>query len=59
MNHSKTTILGILTILGALVHIAVQYFSGTPVDYSGTLAGIMAGIGLIKAADGSNVPVIK
>lgn len=48
---SKTTILGILSILGALVGAATQFLQGHPVDYATVAAAVMAGIGLIKAQD--------
>ena len=47
----KTTILGVLTILGAVVGAAKAFLSGAPVDFPTVIAAITAGIGLIHAAD--------
>ena len=49
----KTTVLGILTILGALIHAAMLYQNGQPIDFSVTLTAISGGIGLIVAKDAS------
>ena len=47
----KTTILGILTIIGVVVQAATLALQGHPVDLGLTLGGITAGLGLIHAAD--------
>jgi hypothetical protein len=47
----KTTILGILTIIAAVVNAAVALLNGQNVDFGATIAAITAGIGLLKAAD--------
>lgn len=47
----KTTILGILTIVGAVVSGATQLISGGSIDFISLVPAISAGIGLIKAQD--------
>ena len=47
----KTTILGILTIIGAIVSGATQFLKGGTIDFISIIPAISAGFGLIKAAD--------
>ena len=47
----KTTILGILTIIGAIVASATQLLNGGSIDLLSMVPAISAGIGLIKAQD--------
>ena len=47
----KTTILGILTIVGAILSGATQFLKGGSIDLISIVPVISAGIGLIKAAD--------
>jgi hypothetical protein len=47
----KTTILGILTIVGAIVSGATQFMKVGSVDLISIVPAISAGIGLIKAQD--------
>jgi hypothetical protein len=47
----KTTILGILTIIGAIVSGATQFMKGGSIDLISIVPAISAGIGLIKAQD--------
>jgi hypothetical protein len=47
----KTTALGILTIVAAVVNAAIALLNGNAVDFGATAAAITAGIGLVKAAD--------
>jgi UDP-N-acetylmuramate-alanine ligase len=47
----KTTTTGILAIIAAVAGAAAGIINGTPVDWASVAAAIMAGIGLIKAAD--------
>jgi hypothetical protein len=47
----KTTILGILTIVGAVISGATQFLKGGSVDFISIVPAISAGIGLIKAQD--------
>jgi hypothetical protein len=54
-KHPKTTILGILTILGAVVTAAISYLNGQHVDSALLLTAITGGWGLITAADGKKV----
>ena len=54
IKNYKTTILGVLAILSALIGAATAILNGQPVDYTTTITAIMAGIGLITAKD-SNV----
>ena len=55
MNANRnTTVLGVATILAAVANALIAWFDGdasTSVDFGTALAAIMAGIGLIKAAD--------
>lgn len=51
MQNSKTTILGILMIVGALIHAVSQYLSGQPVDTTVIFGAVSGGIGLIAAKD--------
>jgi hypothetical protein len=51
LTSKKTTVLGILSILGALVGAATAFFSGHPVDFASLAAAVMAGVGLIAAKD--------
>ena len=48
---TKTTVLGILAILGALVSAGTGVVNGTPVDWTAIISAVMAGIGLIFAKD--------
>jgi hypothetical protein len=49
---SKTTILGIVTIIAAIVNAALNFLkTGTIGDVGETIALISGGYGLIKAAD--------
>jgi len=49
---SKTTILGVLTIIAAISNAALNFLkTGTPGDVGALVAAITAGYGLIKAAD--------
>jgi len=47
----QTTILGILTIVGAIVSVATQFLKGGSIDLIPIVPVISAGIGLIKAQD--------
>lgn len=47
----KTTILGILTIVGAVVSVATQYLATGKIDILTIAPAVTAGIGLIKARD--------
>ena len=47
----KTTILGILTIVGAVVSGATQFLQSGSIDLLSIIPAISAGFGLIKAAD--------
>jgi hypothetical protein len=53
MKNWKTTTLGVLSILTALVGAAMTWLKGTQVDVSSLFAAIMAGVGLIHAKDAS------
>jgi len=50
----KTTVLGILAILGAVISAAVALIGGKALDWTAIMSAIMAGVGLICAKD-SNV----
>jgi hypothetical protein len=52
MRDSKTTTLGILTILSAVINAGVQFLkTGTIGDAASIFTQISAGVGLIVAAD--------
>ena len=51
MNNWKTTTLGILTIVGAIVSAGTSLLQGHPVNVPVLFAGITGGWGLIHAAD--------
>ncbi len=54
MKSWKTTVMGILAILGAVIGIGTAYLQGQTIDYTSVIGSVMAGIGLIAAKD-SNV----
>jgi hypothetical protein len=47
----KTTILGILTIIGAFASAAIQYLKTGTIDIAPLIPAVTAGFGLIKAED--------
>jgi hypothetical protein len=47
----KTTILGVLTILGAVISGSAQFLKNGQVDLMSLIPAVTAGIGLIKAQD--------
>ena len=52
MKHPKTTILGVLTILSAILGVSLEYLkTGTIAHPTEFIALISGGWGLIKAAD--------
>lgn len=53
MTSYKTTILGVLTILGAVITAAVQFMNGgaTAVNWEVAVFGVTSGFGLIAARD--------
>lgn len=54
MQNWKTTLLGILTIAGVIVHVGVQLLNGqmpTTADLTADAAGVATGWGLVHAAD--------
>jgi len=55
----KTTIAGILTILGGLITYAIAFLNGhaqDPAALGAAMTAIVTGIGLIKAADAPTPP---
>jgi hypothetical protein len=54
-KHWETTLAGVLTIVGTLTTAGLAYLHGQPINTSATLAGLTAGVGLIRAADGNKV----
>ncbi len=54
MSSWKTTLMGIVAIMGSLIGIADHLINGTPVDLMVHLTAIGGGIGLLFAKD-SNV----
>lgn len=55
MQHWRTTVVGALLILGALAKAGAELAQGQHVDFTTLGAGVMAGVGFIKAADGAAV----
>jgi hypothetical protein len=53
MSNPKTTALGVLMILGALVNALIAYYQGHTPDLTLTMSTISGGIGLILAKDGT------
>ena len=53
LANPKTTLLGVLTIVGGLVNAALDYMQGRPVNSTILLTTISTGIALIMAKDGS------
>ncbi len=47
----KTTILGVLTVTGALIGAATQFLTTGSIDLMSIIPAVTAGIGLIKARD--------
>jgi len=47
----KTTKLGILTIVATVANVAIQLLTGDNPDLAAAFAAVVAGAGLIKAAD--------
>jgi hypothetical protein len=54
MKSYKTTILGVISIITAIIGVVTGLLNNTPVDWNATITAIMAGIGLVFAKD-SNV----
>jgi hypothetical protein len=54
MASWRTTAMGILAVLSAIIGAVQGLISGTPVDWQAVITAIIAGIGLIAAKD-SNV----
>jgi hypothetical protein len=50
-NTMKTTALGILTIVATVSNVAIQLLTGDVPDLAAAFASVVAGAGLIKAAD--------
>ena len=56
MQNYKTTVLGILTIIGTLCSAGIALVNGHTPDIGITSAGVLAGVGLIHAADSKSLP---
>ena len=56
MQSWRTTVLGILTIAGTLISAGISLLNGHTPDLATTSAGVMAGVGLIHAADNKSLP---
>jgi len=56
MSNWKTTAAGVLTIISALSNAGLQYFHNQPVAFPVLWGGIVAGMGLIHAADAKPEP---
>lgn len=55
---SKTKILGILIIVGALIGAGIQYLQGKAVDFRAVLEGVSAGFGLIFVRSGIDKAIV-
>jgi len=51
MKSWKTTVMGILAVLSAIIGAAQGIIGGAPVDWTTVITAIFAGIGLITAKD--------
>lgn len=51
LGSPKTSVTGVLTILGGLIHAYLQYANKQPVDMPTLVAAFSAGFGLIMASD--------
>jgi hypothetical protein len=51
MKDWKTTLAGVLTIVGTLTTAGLAFLHQQPVNIPTVIAGLTAGAGLIKAAD--------
>ena len=51
MKNWRTTLLGILSIVAAVANAGVGWLNGQPIDFTALVAAILAGWGLIAAAD--------
>lgn len=56
MQSWRTTVLGILTIAGTLISAGIALLNGHYPDMATTSAGVLAGVGLIHAADNKSLP---
>lgn len=55
----KTTVLGLCTILGAIIKVVMDFMNGVPVDFPVTIGAITAGVGLILAKDAGVIGAVK
>lgn len=55
MQHWRTTLIGVLLILGTLAKAGAELAQGQHVDFVTLSAGLGAGWGFIQAADGKAV----
>jgi hypothetical protein len=55
MQSWRTTVLGILTIAGTLIGVGISLLNGHTPDIATASAGVLAGVGLIHAADNKNL----
>lgn len=53
-TSKNLTILGILTILGAVLQAAIAILNGSPVTWEVTMSAIVTGIGMIMAKGQAN-----
>lgn len=52
---TRTTTLGVLTIVAAVVNAGIAFLKTGAFDVAGVFTAVTAGIGLIKAADATKV----
>lgn len=51
MKDWKTTLAGVLTIVGAITSAGLAYLNKQPINTTATFTALTVGVGLIKAAD--------
>lgn len=55
LQHWRTSLIGVLLIVGALGKAGAELLQGQHVDFTTLGAGVTAGLGFIKAADSAAV----
>lgn len=55
-THWRTTLLGILGLVGIVAHTGQALLQGQPIDWSSVFTQVMLSIAVIRSADAANVP---
>lgn len=55
-THWRTTLLGILGLIGIAVHTGQALLQGQPVDWTAIFTQVMLSVAVIRSADAANVP---